>query len=337
MNNIPPDSTIVKTYYLYIKTHNQTGLKYLGYTSKKDPHRYPGSGKYWQNHLRKHGKDYTTEILLTTESLEEIREQGEYYSKLWQVVESKEWANLKAESGSGGAMSRESMDKAIETKRQNGTLNSTTPEIIAKILETKRNNGTLNSNTPESIAKRQTTMLDRYGKLSTVTPDSVKKAQATKQDLYGSTMPNMHTPVAKLKRKTSLLEKYGHLGFDQEAQNKAIETKQKNGTLHMNRSPDAVKQGVNTKLEKYGTLYHGTEESVARAMETRRVNGTLNTNTPESIAKSKETRKRNPWKHTPETKTRMIESRRRNQELKQADLMDSGGTTINPMKDVGGE
>jgi len=88
--------------YLYVKTHNKTGLKYLGKTVSKDPHKYPGSGTVWRRHLEKHGYDYTTEILLETDSKEELTEYGIYYSNLWNIVESTEWANLKKESGDGG-------------------------------------------------------------------------------------------------------------------------------------------------------------------------------------------------------------------------------------------
>jgi hypothetical protein len=92
-------------YNLYVKTHNKTGLKYLGQTTKKDPHKYPGSGKYWTAHLNKHGYDYTTEVLHECQSKEELKEQGLHYSNIWNVVESAEWANLKPESGDGGDMS----------------------------------------------------------------------------------------------------------------------------------------------------------------------------------------------------------------------------------------
>jgi hypothetical protein len=40
-------------YYLYVKTHNITGLKYLGYTSRKNPHKYTGSGTRWLNQYAK--------------------------------------------------------------------------------------------------------------------------------------------------------------------------------------------------------------------------------------------------------------------------------------------
>lgn len=89
-------------YYIYIKTHNKTGLKYLGHTRSKDPFRYKGSGSYWVNHIKKHGNDVSTNILRECESLEEVREWGLYYSNMWNVVSSDEWANLIPEAGEGG-------------------------------------------------------------------------------------------------------------------------------------------------------------------------------------------------------------------------------------------
>jgi len=87
--------------YLYQKTHNETGLKYLGYTSK-DPFKYVGSGKYWIRHFKMHGKDISTVVLKECNEMAEIRKWGEYYSDLWNIIESNEWANLKPESGDGG-------------------------------------------------------------------------------------------------------------------------------------------------------------------------------------------------------------------------------------------
>lgn len=87
--------------YLYVKTHNTTGLKYLGKTVG-DPFKYKGSGKYWKSHLKIHGDDVTTVILLQTESKEELRETGLFFSKLWNIVQSDDWANLTEEEGAGG-------------------------------------------------------------------------------------------------------------------------------------------------------------------------------------------------------------------------------------------
>lgn len=88
------------TIYLYLKTHNVTGLKYLGQT-KQDPFVYKGSGKRWLNHIKKHGNDVSTEIIAKCDSYEELRELGLYYSSLWSIVESKEFANLTPEGGEG--------------------------------------------------------------------------------------------------------------------------------------------------------------------------------------------------------------------------------------------
>lgn len=103
--------------YLYVKTHRKTGLKYLGKTVYKNPHTYPGSGKRWRAHLDKHGYDYDTEILFESESKEEIKEKGLYYSQLWDIVKSDEWANLKDEACDGGAFPRsEELNKRVSNK-----------------------------------------------------------------------------------------------------------------------------------------------------------------------------------------------------------------------------
>lgn len=89
-------------YYLCVKTHRITGLKYLCQTKSKNPHKYLGSGIYWRRHLEAHGPNITTNIIKECVSKEELSQWGKYYSDLWNVVESKEWANLIPESGSGG-------------------------------------------------------------------------------------------------------------------------------------------------------------------------------------------------------------------------------------------
>jgi hypothetical protein len=91
------------TYYLYKKTHKTTNIKYLGFT-RKNPYKYKGSGIRWVAHLKKHGNDVITEVLFETSNHNEIRTQGEYYSKLWNVVDSSDWANLKPEGGEGGGV-----------------------------------------------------------------------------------------------------------------------------------------------------------------------------------------------------------------------------------------
>ncbi len=86
--------------YLYIK-ESPLGLKYLGVTIQ-NPYKYYGSGLYWRKHLSFHKfglKDIKTTILLETEDKDEIKFWGMYYSKIYNVVEDKNWANLIPESG----------------------------------------------------------------------------------------------------------------------------------------------------------------------------------------------------------------------------------------------
>ena len=117
--------------YLYVKTHTITGLKYLGKTIEKDPHKYPGSGKYWRLHLKKHGKHYTTEILKECQHPAMVEYWGQYYSDLWNIVDSDEWANLKPEAGDGGKGTRwteEMKQKARERSIANGSKPPSRPQ-----------------------------------------------------------------------------------------------------------------------------------------------------------------------------------------------------------------
>ena len=88
--------------YLYVKTHKKTGLKYLGKTMY-DPFTYKGSGVYWLTHFKEYGEEHDTKIIQECQTKEELREWGIYYSNLWQVVKSSEWANKKVEVGDGGS------------------------------------------------------------------------------------------------------------------------------------------------------------------------------------------------------------------------------------------
>jgi hypothetical protein len=92
-------------HYLLVKTHNETGLKYLcKYKgSLEGAFRYTGSGKYWKRHLKMHGNNCETTILLETDNEEELQQHGLFYSREWNIVENDEWANLIVESGRGGA------------------------------------------------------------------------------------------------------------------------------------------------------------------------------------------------------------------------------------------
>ena len=97
----------MKKYILYLKT-SPLGLKYLGKTTK-DPFKYKGSGKLWLRHLKKHNilsSEIKTEILFESYDLEEFKINSKEISVKLNIVESKEFANLKIEEGDGGDTSK---------------------------------------------------------------------------------------------------------------------------------------------------------------------------------------------------------------------------------------
>jgi len=159
------------TIYLYKKTHNLTGLKYLGKTVSKDPFLYPGSGTYWKRHLIKHGNNVTTEILKECKTEKDVIYWGQYYSKLWNVVESNDWANLIEEAGPGGRWGEKSKKKLSNTKKRE----------LAKLTPEERKQRMLNSccksesYTAERIEKAR---LGTLGKKKTKTEAWLKNTPA---------------------------------------------------------------------------------------------------------------------------------------------------------------
>jgi hypothetical protein len=102
--------------YLYVKTHNKTGLKYFGKTTRKDFEKYLGSGKYWRRHLAVHGKDFTTELIASFNLEHECCEFAIKFSIDNDIVNSTNWANLKEENGLDGSPKGVSLS---ETHKQN--------------------------------------------------------------------------------------------------------------------------------------------------------------------------------------------------------------------------
>lgn len=113
-----------KPTYLYIKTHNTTGLKYFGKTTSKDPYKYLGSGTLWIKHLNKYGDDISTEIYGYYTDKESCTKAAIDFSERNNIVESKEWANFRNEDGlSGGdTMSGRVSAKDAKTKKSVGAV-----------------------------------------------------------------------------------------------------------------------------------------------------------------------------------------------------------------------
>ena len=93
------DKDNIVTYKLMIKQHNITGLKYLCITKKDDYVKYTGSGSLWKKHIQKYGYDVTTVVIAETSDVNELSKLGKYYSELFDVVNSSEYANLIPEIG----------------------------------------------------------------------------------------------------------------------------------------------------------------------------------------------------------------------------------------------
>ena len=107
----------MKPTYLYIKQHPTTKLKYFGKTTK-EPNQYLGSGKLWLKHIKKHGRDYVQTIWYQLFYYEnELINFALSFSKENNIVESKEWANLKDENGLDGGFDKHTKE-SIEINRQ---------------------------------------------------------------------------------------------------------------------------------------------------------------------------------------------------------------------------
>jgi hypothetical protein len=93
-------------YYLMIKEIEQTGLKYLckrrQYADPLDHLKYKGSGKLWRRVLNAHPEYTVKTTVLGLYDKNDLTKYGLYYSNLYNVVESDEWANLMPEAGDGG-------------------------------------------------------------------------------------------------------------------------------------------------------------------------------------------------------------------------------------------
>lgn len=136
----------MKTTYIYVK-QAPSGLLYLGKTVKdikNNPSCYIGSGKYWKLHLKSNQytyKDIKTWILYETNNEEDLINMGVYYSKLFDVVNSDRWANLKEEDGTGGDTSQS------KTKEQY-------KDIAKKVVETRRKNNSYLTSDETKIKQR---------------------------------------------------------------------------------------------------------------------------------------------------------------------------------------
>jgi len=102
--------------YLYIKQHSITKKKYFGKTTR-DPYTYNGSGKYWCNHIKKHGKEHIVTLWVSELYYDaSIVEVALKFSVDNDIVNSDEWANLIPENGLDGGASGEKPSEETKAK-----------------------------------------------------------------------------------------------------------------------------------------------------------------------------------------------------------------------------
>ncbi len=77
-----------------IKRHQDTGLKYLHYTNREDDSKYLGSGTHWKHHLKKHGTNVISCLVLEGDNQKLMTNYALYMSEELDIVNSKDWANL---------------------------------------------------------------------------------------------------------------------------------------------------------------------------------------------------------------------------------------------------
>lgn len=162
---------------LYIKTH-ESGLKYFGKTTQEDIHKYQGSGKYWKRHIKKYGYKVQTEILgIFENNSRELLEAALKFSKDNDIVTSKEWANLKEETGSNGGIGYKHTD---ETKNK-----------VSLIMKSKNTSG---SKGYKWTNKQKAKLIGR--KSGTL---GVKKSKEWKDKISETLKGHKHSDETKLK------------------------------------------------------------------------------------------------------------------------------------------
>jgi hypothetical protein len=124
--------------YLYVKQHSITGLKYFGKTTKANPYKYNGSGKYWLDHIKKHGIHNVVTLWVSEpfDDTDKLIEFAVLFSEQHDIVKSSSWANLIIENGIDGwtsGVSRGSPSDRTKLKMSNAKLGKPKSE------ETKQN------------------------------------------------------------------------------------------------------------------------------------------------------------------------------------------------------
>ncbi len=153
---------------LYLRTHpigptgGDEGWKYLGFSNDADKRHYKNGTSPWLRHCKKHGHNYSTEIILEADNQFDLTLASINYSLEYDIWNNPEYANQMMENGLPGAPKRKfwsesylyktaefvsgpaAIAKGKATKLRNNT-HSSNPEIRAKCKATREANGLPNN------------------------------------------------------------------------------------------------------------------------------------------------------------------------------------------------
>jgi ribosomal protein L32 len=134
---------MIKPTYLYIKHHAITGMNYFGKTTRNNIDKYLGSGKYWINHINKHGKQHVITMWVSEPFVDESRlvEFAKLISEEFNIVNSDKWANLREENGIDGApigYSHSEESRKIMSESHKGISNKISDEAKKRMSEAQK-------------------------------------------------------------------------------------------------------------------------------------------------------------------------------------------------------
>lgn len=194
--------------YLCVKEHKITKLKYFCKTTRKDPVKYLGSGKYWRDHLKVHGRLVETLEIWQFDHQEDCTKFALHFSEKFNIVDAtdsagqKIWANLRPENGMDGNLPG---CKGLVGEK-NGMYNKTHTEEnkeYFRLLATGRKH-TLESKQKRS-AKLSGSNNPMYGKKHSAESTAKRKAWASKKSqelLANGTHPFIGSNENRLKNGT---------------------------------------------------------------------------------------------------------------------------------------
>lgn len=251
-------STSIYTPFTYCLTFLPTGQRYYGvrYTEKKVAYpdqlwtTYFTSSKIIADLIEEYGVDsFTFKVRKTFVTREQACSWETKFLTKIDAANHPEWLN--GNNGNGNFISTsETVQKGLDTRKRNGTLNSSSPESIQKQKDTRKKNRTEhNMKNPETVQKMLDTR-ERNGTMNTNTSESIQKRKET-------------------------MRKNGTTTFTAESIQKSRETRIRNGTTHPMKNLETIQKAKDTK-KRNGTTNVNTPETIQKRKDTLEKRGVIN-------------------------------------------------------------